>query len=108
MSLALYEFDSLPDLPDITGRTLPINDSSIIGHAALTGKTVVVADAYELPPDVGFENNLEFDRQYGYHRRSMLVVPMANHSATASAIPFVNRKSDPNAKIRTREDADRW
>ena len=38
LRLALYEFDSLPDLPDITGRTLPIDNSSIVGHAALTGR----------------------------------------------------------------------
>ena len=108
LRLALYEFDSLPDLPDITGRTLPIDNSSIIGHAALTGKTVVVADAYELPSDADFENSREFDREYGYRRRSMLVVPMVDQLGHGvGVLLFVNRKSDPNAKIRTKEDADR-
>ena len=48
-------------------------------------------------------------RRFGYHRRSMLVVPMIDQLGhVVGVLVFVNRKTDPNAKIRTKEDADRY
>jgi GAF domain-containing protein len=105
----LYEFDSLPTLPVLVGDTLPVDDSSIIGHVAATKRHVVVDDAYSLPPHAMFIANQSFDETYGYHRRSMLVVPMVDHEdVLVGVMAFINRKSDPTAKIRTREAADRW
>jgi HD-GYP domain-containing protein (c-di-GMP phosphodiesterase class II) len=109
LRLALYEFDSLGDMPGIRGRTVPIDSMSIVGHAALTGKTIVVADAYDLPPDAGFINNREFDEAFGYHRKSMLIAPMVDQLGhRVGILVFVNRKTDPTARIRTKEDADRY
>jgi HD-GYP domain-containing protein (c-di-GMP phosphodiesterase class II) len=106
LRLKLYEFDSIPDLPPLEG---PIDNSTIIGHAAMTGKVLVVDDAYQLPSDVDFKSSKEFDETYGYYRRSMLVVPMIDQIGNiVGVLVCVNRKTDPNAKIRTKEDADRY
>lgn len=109
LRIALYEFDSLGELPGIRSRTVPIDSTHIVGHAALTGKPVVVPDVYDLPPDVDFENARSFDEQFGYHRKSMLVVPMIDQlGQRVGVLVFINRKANPDAKIRTKEDADRY
>ena len=109
LRLALHEFDSLVDVTGIMDETVRIDNSSIVGHAALTGETLVVADAYDLPPGAGFESSPEFDKRYGYHRRSMLIVPMIDQlKHVVGVLVFVNRKSQRDAIIRTKEDADRY
>ena len=75
----LYDFDSLPEASDLTGLKIGINHDTIVGHAAATQRTIVVDDAYQLASDLGFNANKYFDEQYGYYRRSGLVVPMVDH-----------------------------
>jgi HD-GYP domain-containing protein (c-di-GMP phosphodiesterase class II) len=109
LRVELSEIDSLPESPALTAATIPVDDTSIVGHAALTGKPIVIDDAYELPPDAGFVQNVEFDRQLGYRRRSMLIVPMVDHrDHVAGVLVFINRKSDPSVKITSKTAADRY
>jgi HD-GYP domain-containing protein (c-di-GMP phosphodiesterase class II) len=104
----LYEFDSLPGLPPL-GEELPIDNTSIIGHACVIRKPVVIDDAYDLPPDAAFRRNPDFDQRYGYRIRSMLIVPMIDHrDDLVGVLVFINRKSDPSATIRSKEEADRY
>jgi len=100
--------DTLPDLPD-PDFTLPLNDASVAGYAALTGEPLVIDDAYEIPEETPYSFNTEFDKQYGYRAKSMLVVPMMNHrDKVVGVLQLINRKSDPAAEIRTDEDSDKW
>lgn len=100
--------DSLPDLPE-PDFTLPLNDSSVAGYAALSGEPLVIDDAYQIPDDTPYEFNKGFDEENGYRAKSMLVVPMMNHrDKVVGVLQLINRKSDPTAVIRTEEDADRW
>lgn len=109
LRFALGRFDSVPDLSDLAGRTVPADNTSIVGHAAITGQPMIVDDAYRLPPAAAFQRNYEFDRLHGYYTRSMLIVPMVDrHDKVTAVLLFVNRKSDSRARIRSREDADRW
>jgi HD-GYP domain-containing protein (c-di-GMP phosphodiesterase class II) len=96
---------------DISGGDIPIpvDDTSIVGHAARIGEPVVVADAYNFPGDVSLETGSEFDRKYGYYRKSLLLVPMVDHlDHLVGVLAFANRKSDPNARITNKETADRY
>ena len=87
----------------------PVDETSLIGHAALTKHPVVVADVYDLPRDADFERGIAFDERYGYRRRSMLVVPMVDQlDHVLGVLVFVNRKTDPNARITSKEAADRY
>lgn len=101
--------DTLPEIPSPTFR-LPLNENSIAGYAATTGRPLVLADVYELPTDVPFSFNREvYDEKYGYRAKSMLVVPMIDHrDKVVGVLQLINRKSDTTAKIRTDEDSDRW
>jgi len=97
--------------PDVASPTfrLPLDQTSIAGYAATTGKPLVLEDVYELPEDVPFAFNRVFDETYGYRAKSMLVAPMIDHrDHVVGVLQLVNRKSDPAARILTDEDSDRW
>ena len=109
LRLELYDFDTLPNLSDLATARLPVDNASIIGHAALTREPLIIPDVYDLPPDAGFELNADFDKRYGYWRRSMLVVPMLDHrDHLVGVLVFVNRKTKAHARITCAEDADRY
>ncbi len=56
--------------------SVPISESSIVGYAALTGETVVIDDAYNLPPELPYSFNSSYDKQSGYKTTSILTIPM--------------------------------
>jgi HD-GYP domain-containing protein (c-di-GMP phosphodiesterase class II) len=72
---------------------LPLDSASIAGHVALTGKTVSLDDAYQLPPGSPFHINRTFDEQTAYRTKSMLVVPMRTpHGDTIGVLQLINCK----------------
>jgi HD-GYP domain-containing protein (c-di-GMP phosphodiesterase class II) len=100
--------DTLPNLPSLTFK-LPLNEKSIAGYAATTGKPLTLEDVYELPASMPFSHNRAFDEKHGYRAKSMLVVPMIDHKdRVVGVLQLINRKSDPSASIRTDADSDRW
>jgi HD-GYP domain-containing protein (c-di-GMP phosphodiesterase class II) len=101
--------DTLPHLgsPDMR---LPLDDTSVAGHAALSGEPLLLADAYEIPEESPYTfNRTAYDDVHGYRAKSMLVFPMLDHKGkTIGVLQLINRKSDPDARIHTDEDSDRW
>ncbi|MFZ5585588.1 MAG: HD domain-containing phosphohydrolase [Thermodesulfobacteriota bacterium] len=55
---------------------IPMDQSSLSGFVACTGQPLNIPDAYEMPPNVPYGFNRNFDRSSGYRTRSVLVVPM--------------------------------
>jgi len=108
LDLHLFKIDSIPDArPE--SMSIIIDDTSIAGHSARVRSPIVVDDAYDLPEGATFVMNPAFDERYGYRRRSMLFVPMVDHlDRLVGLLAFVNRKSDPAARITSKEDADRF
>jgi len=103
-----YRFDSLPHLglPDMT---FAIDDTSVVGHAAVTKQPIAVADARTLPSGASFVASEEFQRRYQYRARSMLAVPMLTQlNEVLGVLFFINRKSEPRTAIRSEDDADRY
>ena len=108
--LVLFEvhIDSV-SRPDLAHVRVPINDTSIAGHAARTKQPLVVRDAYDLPPDKEFVLTRQFDEQFHYRRRSMAFVPMVDHrDQLVGLLVLVNRKSDPQARLMSIEAVDRY
>ncbi len=100
--------DTLPDLPSLTFK-LPLDEHSIAGYAATTGKPLVLEDVYELPVALPFSHNRAFDEKHGYRAKSMLVVPMIDHKdRVVGVLQLINRKRDASAKIHTDADSDEW
>ncbi len=54
------------------------NHSTVVSHAALSGETVNIPDAYAAE-GYDFTGTRNFDVKHGYHSRSLLAVPMSNH-----------------------------
>jgi HD-GYP domain-containing protein (c-di-GMP phosphodiesterase class II) len=81
--------------------TMPLDDTSIAGYAALTGKGVNVADAYHLPSGSPFKTSRSFDEKSGYRTKSMLVVPMRDHlGKVIGVVQLINKKRDPQMVLR--------
>jgi HD-GYP domain-containing protein (c-di-GMP phosphodiesterase class II) len=66
-----------PPLPmhDAQGRD---NHGTVVVHAALTGQTINIADAYDAP-GYDFSGTRAFDARTGYRSQSFLTVPMRDH-----------------------------
>lgn len=87
----LAQNDSIP--VSFEEKVLPITKKSLAGYVALTGETLVIDDAYQLPEEVEYSINTSFDRETGYLTRSMLVFPMTNHLGDLiGVIQLINRK----------------
>jgi HD-GYP domain-containing protein (c-di-GMP phosphodiesterase class II) len=98
--------DSLPDLDD-PNFTLPLDESSVAGYAALNGKPLVLPDAYEIPEETPYTFNRSFDEEMGYRAKSMLVVPMVDHKGkVVGVLQLINRKRTTEGVIRDEDSAD--
>jgi HD-GYP domain-containing protein (c-di-GMP phosphodiesterase class II) len=98
---------TLPSLP-LTEFTVPIDNTSLSGHAAATGEPLVIPDVYLLPDDVSYKQNRSFDEKFGYHTKSMLVIPMKTHrDEVIGVLQLINRKRNPTARLTSVEIVER-
>jgi HD-GYP domain-containing protein (c-di-GMP phosphodiesterase class II) len=92
---------SLPDLP-FTEYTIPIDHTSLAGYAAVTGTALSVPDVYALPVDAVYRQNRTFDERFGYHTRSVLVLPMKTHrDEVVGVLQLINRMRRPGVILST-------
>ena len=88
----LAQSDSI-DVENFEERVLPITKKSLAGYVALTGETLVIDDAYNLPAGAEYEINRSFDEQSGYLTKSLLVFPMTNHAGDIiGVLQLINRR----------------
>jgi HD-GYP domain-containing protein (c-di-GMP phosphodiesterase class II) len=74
-------------------KVLPITRRSLAGYVAMTGETLVIDDAYNLPPEAEYSINRSFDEENGYLTKSLLVLPMTNHAGDIiGVLQLINRK----------------
>ncbi|HEY2344555.1 MAG TPA: HD domain-containing phosphohydrolase [Xanthomonadaceae bacterium] len=75
------------------------NDTMVVVHAALTGQTVNIPDAYAAQ-GYDFSGTRAFDAKTGYHSQSFLTVPMKDHSgAVIGVLQLINAKN-PDGSVR--------
>jgi HD-GYP domain-containing protein (c-di-GMP phosphodiesterase class II) len=88
-----------------TEETFPVDAASVPGHVALTKKPIVLDDIRKLPAGAPFKVS-PFAEQRGYWIKSMLAIPMLDQrDAVVGVLQLVNRRSGPEVRIVTREDA---
>jgi len=88
----LAQNDSI-DVEGFEENVLPITRKSLAGYVAMTGETLVIDDAYDLPADAEYEINRSFDETNGYLTRSLLVFPMTNHAGDViGVLQLINRR----------------
>ncbi len=75
------------------------NYQMVAAYAALTGKTVNIADAYT-EEGFDFSGTRNFDKKTGYRSKSFLTVPMANHEgAVIGVLQLINRQEPETGEI---------
>jgi HD-GYP domain len=73
---------------------LPLTDKSLAGYVAITGQSLNLSDAYDLPPGVPYQLDTSFDRDINYRTCSVMVLPMQNRQGeTIGVLQLINRKT---------------
>ena len=90
--------------PDLAALPLSMPDGSpnrkaVACHAALSGKTVNIADAYARS-GFDFAAARDFDRRTGYRSQSFLAVPMRNHEGEVIAVLQLVNAMDSSGRVR--------
>ena len=78
----------------LIGKDGKPNHSMVAAYAALTGKTVNIADAY-MADGFDFTGTRNFDKKTGYRSKSFLTVPMANHDNEIIGVLQLINAQDP-------------
>ncbi len=87
------------------GKKLPyktfkmaVNEKSIAGYVAKSGKILNIHDVYELPDDVSYSFNKEFDKVSQYKTISMLTIPLKmSNDRVIGVLQLINAQE--NGKI---------
>lgn len=96
--------DSLPDLA-FQEQVLAITSESLTGYVALTGQSLNLADAYNLPKNTPYKFDKSFDEKTGYRTCSVLILPIQNrHLEVLGVLQLINRKIQSNVLL-TQENA---
>jgi len=75
------------------------NQTMVAAHAALTGRTVNIADAYTAE-GFDFTGTRAFDAKTGYRSKSFLTVPMRNHdNETIGVLQLINAQEPSSGAI---------
>ncbi len=78
--------------------TLPIDDRSIAGYTANRAQTLVIDDAYAIDPSFPFSFNPSFDKQTGYHTKTILSLPLINFQGNVCAVLQLINALDGHSK----------
>jgi HD-GYP domain-containing protein (c-di-GMP phosphodiesterase class II) len=74
--------------------SVPIDEKSVSGYCALTGKLVNVADMYNIPSDAPYSFNSDVDKRSGYKTSSTLTVPLITaEERLMGVIQMINSKN---------------
>ena len=85
---------------DFSEFTVPINERSISGFAALNRKTLNIADVYRLPADSPYGFDPSYDAKIGYRTKSMITTPLLSRvGEVIGVLQLINKKTDPSAKL---------
>ena len=90
-----FEVSQNSSQPDrsLVNFAVPLNQDSIVGYVALTGETINLSDAHDLPEDASYRHHKTFDYDIEYHTRSVLAVPMFDsQQRTIGVFQLINRK----------------
>src|SRR6202041_3460819 len=89
--------------------TLPLTEDSMAGYTALRGEVLNFADAYKIPSDLPFRFNDRYDRESGYHTRSLLSLPMKNAKGEViGVLQIINSKRDPALRLKNADDVAKY
>lgn len=75
--------------------SIPIDETSIAGHVALTGQPLNIQDVYTIDATLPYGFNDKFDRASNYETRSMLALPLKNiNGDILGVLQVINAQDD--------------
>jgi hypothetical protein len=77
---------------------MPIDKNSLAGYVAWTGKTLNIPDAYKDEP-ADYKLNLSFDKQTGYHTKSLLIFPLKDPGGEILGVLQLINSMDVSANV---------
>ncbi len=78
---------------------VPIDEKSIAGYVAATGKSLNIVDAYLLDVTLPYSFSKKFDEAVGYRTQSALTIPLQNSSRQILGILQIINPQDQSGKI---------
>ncbi len=82
----------------VQNKVFDLNDSSIAGYVASSGKTVRITNCYALKGDEGFRFNPDVDLQTGYRTVSMMSLPLKNADGKIRGVIQLLNKVDSDVR----------
>ena len=74
---------------------IPINEESIAGYVAATGKPLNLSDVYSIDPISPYHFSKVFDKKTNYKTKSVLTIPLKNHNDDIIGIlQIINAKDE--------------
>lgn len=93
-------FEGSADLRlDYTMRPIEINESSLAGYTAATGKMLNIDDAYQIPTEVPYNFNKSYDQSSGYRTRSILMAPLNAGEKVIGVLQVINALDQHGAVV---------
>lgn len=94
--------DSLPN-NSFQEFAVPLTHKSLAGYVALTGESLNLPDAYNLPMGVPYDLDRSFDTTMPYRTCSVLVLPMQDQDREIiGVLQLINRKVKPDVVLTTK------
>jgi HD-GYP domain-containing protein (c-di-GMP phosphodiesterase class II) len=91
---------------DSSEFTVPINERSMAGYAALKRGTLNIADVYQLAASSPFGFDRSFDEKIGYRTKSVLTTALLSRFGDViGVLQLINKKGDPQAKLINLDEA---
>jgi len=73
--------------------SIPINDRSIVGYVALTGKSLIIDNVYKISSRLPYVFNSTYDHTSGYKTKSILTIPLQTfQNKLGGVIQLINAK----------------
>jgi len=89
----------IPFYPVQLYRDEQANHAMVVSHAALSGETVNIPDAY-IAEGFDFSGTKQFDAKTGYRSRSFLTVPMRNHEhEVIGVLQLINAMDETRSQV---------
>jgi HD-GYP domain-containing protein (c-di-GMP phosphodiesterase class II) len=80
--------------------SLPINEQSIAGYVAATGRPLNLPDVYQLEPTRPYKFGKEFDQKSNYNTKSVLTIPLkAANGDVLGILQIINAQNAENRVI---------
>ncbi|MCX7820054.1 MAG: HD domain-containing protein [Brevinematales bacterium] len=86
---------------------IPIDEKSIAGYVALTGKPLIINDVYQITDNVPYSFNPYFDNIFDYRTVSTLTIPLITSRQNVVGVMQIINAMDENGNITPFDDDDK-